>query len=373
MTFDQQSDGFVDAVKAALDGPDFPGSKRRQLIKLLASAGMLSLVPGRASWADDKKIVVCNWGGDMLRAQPVAWGKPFQKATGTRVDYDGTGPSFGKIRTMVESKHVVWDVCDANLAVAYTLGTKGFLEPIDYSIVDRNKVRPGFATEFGVSNFIYSFVLAYDKSKFGDHPPKTWADFWNVKDFPGMRSLSARTLGTLEGALMADGVPADASKIYPIDEKRAFAKIAELKPHTIYWHTSSESQQLLRQGQVSMAMIYSTRAVPLRKEPGSTFDFTWNQGIVIPAGWVVPKGNPAGKEAFKFLAFTQKPETQLEMLRLVGAGPANPATNAIVPPELQRNNPASEENFRQQIMADPIWVGKNQDRIYNDYIKVISG
>ncbi|AEE67227.1 extracellular substrate-binding protein [Bordetella pertussis] len=367
-------DGWLaDAAELALQSPGLTSARRRQLLGMLGAAGLASLAPMRPAAAAADRIVVYNWGGDAIKNQPLVWGKPYEKATGTKVEFDGTGPSFGKIRTMVESRNVAWDVCDANLAAGHSLGKRGYLEPIDYSVVDRNKVRPGFSSEFGVSHFIYSFVLTYDKKAFGDRPPRTWADFWNTKDFPGTRILPDRVLATLEAALMADGVPADASQLYPIDERRALDKIAAIKDKTIFWKTGAESQQLLRQGEATMGLVWHTRATVMRREPGSTIDFTWNQGILIPAGWLVPKGNPAGRKVFDFIASTQSPESQIELLRLMGNGPANPAANALVPPELRQDNPTDEENFRQQVVANYTWHGDNQDRIYNEYVKVITG
>ena len=346
---------------------------RRQVIVGAAAAALASTAGAPAEAADAPRIVVCNWGGESIKAQGAAWGQPFTQKSGTPVEFDGSGPTFGKIRTMVESKNVVWDVCDANLAVAIDLGRKGYLEKIDWSVVDKSKVRPGFWNDWGVSHFVYSFVLAYDKTKFKDKPPRTWADFWNVKDFPGGRALSARTLGSLEAALMADGVPARKEALYPLDEKRALAKIATLKSNCVYWTSGAESQQLMRQGEVSMALMWHTRAITLRDEKNSRVDFTWNQGLMIPAGWIVPKGNPAGKAVFDFIAFTQTPSTQLDLLRLDGSGPANPATASLVPAALQDKDPAYGANADIQAVADPMWLADNQDRVYNDYVKIISG
>ncbi|CFO12592.1 extracellular substrate-binding protein [Bordetella pertussis] len=44
-----------------------------------------------------------------------------------------------------------------------------------------------------------------------------------------------------------------------------------------------------------------------------------------------------------------------------------------MPPELRQDNPTDEENFRQQVVANYTWHGDNQDRIYNEYVKVITG
>ena len=359
-----------DALTLALQRTAKHPLQRRRLLQALAAIG-LTAAPG--AHAADRRLVVCNWGGDALKYQPEAWGKPFEAASGITVEFDGSGPSFGKIRAMEESSQVTWDVCDTNLAAALNLGRRGYLEKIDYTIVDRSKVRPGFSNDWGVSHFVYSFVLAYDRTKFGKSPPRSWADFWNTRDFPGMRTLPDRTLGALEGALMADGAAAQAAALYPMDEHRALEKIRAIKDQTIFWKTATQSQQLLRQGEVSMGMLWHTRAVVLKRDPDASIDFTWNQGVLIPAGWLVPKHNPGGRAVFDFIAATQDPKSQVELLRLMGNGPANPAADALVPPDLRADNPTDPDNLRLQVTADPEWIAANQDRVYEDYVKVITG
>ena len=63
------------------------------------------------------------------------------------------------------------------------------LEPIDYTIVDKNKMRAGFGWDYAASTYFFSYIIAYDSSKFGDKAPTGMADFFDVKKFPGKRSL----------------------------------------------------------------------------------------------------------------------------------------------------------------------------------------
>ena len=62
-----------------------------------------------------------------------------------------------------------------------------------------------------------------------DAVPASWADFWDVKRFSGPRGLRNNPRGTLEIALLADGISAE--KLYPLNLDRAFAKLDELRPH----------------------------------------------------------------------------------------------------------------------------------------------
>ena len=96
-----------------------------------------------------------------------------------------------------------------------------------------------------------SYVIAFDAKRFGKNPPKSWADFWDVKKYPGKRTLYKWMSANLECALLADGVAPD--KLYPLDVDRALRKIEELMPHVVtHWSTGAESQQLLRDGEASM-------------------------------------------------------------------------------------------------------------------------
>jgi putative spermidine/putrescine transport system substrate-binding protein len=276
------------------------------------------------------------------------------------------------MKAMVQARNVTWDVCDSGSGTCLEMGKQGIFDEFDYTVVDPKKVPPGFAYKWGIANYLFSYVLAYDKAKFGNNPPKTWADFWDVKKFPGKRTIRKDIQSPLEIALMADGVPADQKKIYPIDEKRGFDKIKQLKEHTIFWTSGAQSQELLRDGECSMGCIWNTRATALFRDTNGRVDFTWNQGVLCPGVWVVPKGNPAGKWAFDFIRSMQAPERQVKLLVSFGNGPANPAAAPLVPPELRRFDPGYPDNAKLQLPLQGEWYGDNQEQAISRYIDVIS-
>ena len=177
---------------------------RRQFAQMLIATGTVTASGVRPVAAAAKEIVFSMWGGDAEKVYAEAWGKPYEVQSGTPVYLDGPGPTRGKIRAMVEAGNVTWDVCDSGLGTQTSLGAEGFLEPIDYSVVDKSKVLDGMAYEWGVTGYVYSSVLTWDNDRFGDDPPKDWADFWNVKKYPGKRVVWKYMVGVLEAALMAD-------------------------------------------------------------------------------------------------------------------------------------------------------------------------
>jgi|HigsolmetaAR202D_1030399.scaffolds.fasta_scaffold09794_4 Spermidine/putrescine-binding periplasmic protein len=353
------------AFKRATDGRCV---SRRAFCAGLAALGLSPLVATMQPVdAKEPDIVLVNWGGDSVKAMDQAYVQPFLEANpGEGIKIDSSGATSGKIKAMVEAGRVVWDMCDRAFHASLQLGREGLLEEIDYSVVDKSKVLPGFAGRWGVANYCFANVLTYDTRAFGGRKPESWADFWNIKDFPGRRTLRRHIDSTLEVALLADGVPID--KIYPIDVKRAFDKVKQIKDHVTFWSSHADSYKLLRDGEVTMGCLAHTRSVTLRRDTNGAIDFTFNQGIFWVSGWIVPKGNPAGKRVWKMIASTQDPAGQIELLKLMGNGPVNPAANALITPDLAAINPSSPENLKRMVVADMEWYAANSNTVLNQFI-----
>lgn len=343
---------------------------RRRFVQL-ASFFAVSAGSASTAYAQAKEIVLANAGGDAVTAMGKAYGEPFMKQTpGIKVVVDGTFPASAKIKAMVEAKNTTWDICDRNLPASLELGGQGLLEEIDYSVVDKAKLRPEHAGKWGCGSYIFSNVLTYATDAFGGRTPMTWKDFWNVKDFPGKRSLRKHIDGQLEAALLADGVaPKD---LYPIDLKRALNKIKEIKPHCVFWSTGAESQQVLRDKEVVMANLWNTRASVLRRESQKKIDFHYNEAALWVGAWIVPKNNPAGKEVFKFMASTQDPARQVQLFEMLGNGPVNPAAAPLVPEDLKVIDPSSPANYAKQIPVDAEWYAKNSAAALTAYLEAVS-
>ena len=273
---------------------------------------------------------------------------------------------------MVDADNVTWDVLDAGVGTAKLLGDSGYLEQIDYEIVDKSKVRPEFAYKWGVSDYLFSYVLTYDTRKFADNPPTSWADMWNIKEFPGKRLLRKNPIGQLECALLADGVPPE--DLYPLDLDRALEKIREIKEHAVFWGSGSQSQQFFMQGEVSMGNIWHNRANLLRIDTRGDFSWIWNDGIVASGVWSVVKNNPAGKDAaMQFINHAiSDVEGQVELFKAMSSGPANPAATAMIPEDMRAYDPSQPENLTKQVRFDAEWWGENEIEAFERYRDAIS-
>lgn len=318
---------------------------RRGFLSAMTALGILPVL-GSKAMAQANELIIVNWGGRATEVLQEVLGDTYTAATGMPVIVDGSGPSAGKIRAMVESGAVVWDLCDSGMGTAIILAEQGVTQPINYDIVDRSKVIEGTDYVNGVGNYVYSYVLATNNKLLGDAIPKTWADVWNTKDFPGMRTFRKSVRGMLESATMAQGVPVQ--EVYEAlgtqdGINAAIDKFRQLREHIIVWGSGSDSQNLFLQEEVVMGNVWHTRAYLLKDqmEEGS-FEVSFEGGVISPGIWVVPKNNPAGAdEVMKFIAHAQDPALQVKWLELMGSGPVNPAAAALVPDALQKWNPSS--------------------------------
>ena len=358
----------------AQDGAhDFKAGRldRRQFLALCALAGVVpQLVAAGDAEAAANEIVMWNWGGDAVKCHTDAFGAPFAKDSGLGFKIDSSGPLQGKIVEMVKSGNVTADVADADAFDAIALGKKGDLEAIDYSIVSKDKVLKGFAWDYGISMVFYGYAFMYDTQKFKDNPPSTWADFWDTKKYPGKRSLYKWANGSIEAALMADGVAKD--KVYPCDLPRALAKIKQIKADTFYWGSGSEAQQMVVNGDVSMGMVWLNRAKIVESDTNGRYKLNMNQAIAMPGAYIVPKGNPAGREnAMKFIASCQTPERQIALLECHGMTPTNPAAFPLIPENLKRFTVTSADNMDKVLFNDPVWWADNGGDAVNKFLEAI--
>lgn len=342
---------------------------RREALKLAGALGLAAFsIPGGPAAAQQRpRVVLVNFGGDAMAAFRDAFVIPFERSGG-RMVLDGSGPSNGRIRTMVQARNVTWDICDSGVAGIGELGPLNMLEPIDYDIVDRAKVPQEFAYRYGVVNYMFSTVMAWDTRKVSQ--PPTLQDFFDVRKYPGKRMLRRAAQAMMELALMADGVPMD--KLYPLDEERAFRKLATIKDHALFWNSGAESQSLMRDGECVMGWLWHTRANLLKRDTDSRIDYSFRDGLLQPGLWVVPRGNPAGKEAMVAIASMQQPEGQISLLRAMGNGPANPAAHALVPAELKPTNPADPANAALQARISAEWYERRGAATHQRFLDMIS-
>src|SRR5215467_839277 len=102
--------------------PGITGRLQRMTIKLglagLLMAGVAAIALSAATPAAADDLTVVSWGGAYQKSQDEAFMKPFQKDSGTKITQEEYNGEIAKIRAMVESKSVTWDVVDVDTRTA---------------------------------------------------------------------------------------------------------------------------------------------------------------------------------------------------------------------------------------------------------------
>lgn len=273
---------------------------------ILASALFIAAGTGFAE-AQSNVVIMQDPGGGYGDALRKVMYDPFEKETGIKVVTVQEARSGPRIKAQAEAGKAQWD-----LTFIFDQETKLLgdccLADIDYSkLSDSAKqtlaaMPDNLKRKKGVALQVIGVGLVYNKDKFkGENVPKNWADFWDVKKFPGRRCMPAWPRFVFEAALMADGV--EKSKLYPIDVERALKKVKEIKPHIAkWWTTAAQPPQLLLDGEADMCMAYTGSMSKLALE-GAPIDLTFNQGFVYYDFFSIPKGAPNYDNALKLLSW----------------------------------------------------------------------
>ncbi|HEY0294275.1 MAG TPA: extracellular solute-binding protein, partial [Bordetella sp.] len=204
--------------------------------------------------------------------------------------------------------------------------------------------------------------LVYRKDKFPNGGPQSWADFWDVKKFPGPRSLPASMANrVLAYALMADGVPHD--KLYPLDVERAFKKLDEIKPHIdVWWSQGSQAEQLIRDGEVSMIALWNNRAVMMQQQ-NVPLELVWNDALVSDVVYGMVKGAKNAPLAWEFINYLADAKRQAGFSSYLFYGAGNPEAYKLMTPDVLAALPGSDVHAKMVAFANSEWESVNGSKV----------
>ncbi|MGI4861941.1 MAG: ABC transporter substrate-binding protein [Janthinobacterium lividum] len=305
------------------------------------------------------QITFVSQGGSYQEAQTKAILDPAAKLLGITVHQDSIPDAWPAVKAQGATGKPIWDVIDTPTANCLRGGREGLLEKLDFSKIPNAAAMPAqYRTPYSVAYEFYSTVIGYNKKTL-KKIPRNWADFWNVKGFPGTRALRNDPQTVLEAALLADGVPRN--KLYPLDVDRAFKKLEQIKPDvTVWWTSGGQSAQLLHDGEVDMEMIWNGRASAVQKD-NPDVGFTYNDGILQDTQLCILKNAPNLPTAIQFLNAAVSPDLQANLPLYIDYGPGNPAAFKTGKITAQRaaELPSSPENAaKQALMSEEWWASE---------------
>ncbi|MBW2056535.1 MAG: ABC transporter substrate-binding protein [Deltaproteobacteria bacterium] len=303
-------------------------------------------------------ITVCSYGGTYNKGLEETIGKPFTKATGINVIFT-TFPTYAQMEAQVKSGNIEWDIVECESRM-YARGVKNdIFEPLDLSMIKKDDFVEGSATRYGVGLIYYSYNISYNTEKWpAGKGPRSMKDLWDVKRFPGPRTMKLTAVSNLEAALLADGVPRD--KVYPIDVDRALRKMSELKPNIrVFWKSGGQSQQIMREGEADIGLVPGGRMIQLADQ-GVPVTWEWNDQLVVLDYWTILKGSKNRDAAMKFIAFASDPKRQAAFAEWTNYGPANKKAYDHIRKEKAVLMPTYPENLAKGLIVSGEWYAEHE-------------
>jgi len=306
-------------------------------------------------------LVFASFGGDFQDKQIKAWQEPFTEETG--VVFENDAVDVAKLKAMVDAGKTTWDLADVGLADAPAF-CEDYLEPLDFSVIDKSAYPEGTVTDCGVPAYSFNQIMLYNTDAFGDNPPASAADYFDLEKYPGKRILPPElTMGILEFTLLADGVEPD--DLYPLDVDRALAKLDTIKSELIFTTSYGEVQQALESQQADMVLSLTARAV-IAIEGGAPYAPVWDGVVVNSDSIVIPKGAPNKGDAMKFIASLAGEDRQKNFAELSGMAPFD---SSVKPDwtETQTFLDPVANGYDALVYSDASWWAENRDAVTEKY------
>lgn len=323
---------------------------------------VLGLLGPGAAFAQE--VTIATSGGVVQEAGAKYLWNPAAKSLGLTVREETFDDGYQALRLQKDAGAVTYDIVQVPTFQAEIGFKEGLFGPLDYSVIDASEFPKAAAGPACIGFLASSWVLAWNTKVYKDNPPKSWADFWDVKKFPGRRAMHNDSEAQLEMALMADGVaPKDVYSVLssPDGLKRAIDKLAQLKPNiAVWWSSGSQSQQIMKDNEVDMAVMWNGRSEGL-KAGGAPMDYTFNEGILSQDCWAVPADAPHKAAAMKLLNEMSKPEPQANFSVMVKYGPLNMKAYAtgLISDATAAKFPSFPANADKMVVQSGSWWAEN--------------
>jgi putative spermidine/putrescine transport system substrate-binding protein len=311
--------------------------------------------------APGRQFTIVARPGDWEAALPEVMIHPFTLATAIPVTTQTWPGGADALKAGLKA----WDVVQVSGDEMLAACDDGLLEKLDWSAIGgRDHYQPTGTADCGVAAFVAAQVLAWDRDKFPGTP--TWSDFFDVAKIPGKRGLPRSPRGTLEVALLADGVaPGEIYRTLRSSDgvDRAFRKLDQLRPYIAWWQVPEDATKMLGSGEVLMTAAPNGRVTVANRTEHHNFGVQWSGALLSLDWWVVPKGSAFLRAAQQFLYFVGTPAIEARMVAVVPYPGMAKGVADFIPPELQAVSPISPQNAQAMVAVDESFWRDNQDKL----------
>jgi putative spermidine/putrescine transport system substrate-binding protein len=306
------------------------------------------------------KVVIAEFGGAYSQSVRDVFAEPFSRQTGYDaqvVDMGDFGAVVAKIKAMVKAHNTQWDMIELLGTQANELVARGGVErlPVDQRRRLQRVLSPGAVKPWGVAIASFTELIACNRDTV-KRCPRTAAEFFDTKRFPGRRALGKDDwLNNCALALEADGVPP--RRVFPMDISRCLRKMAAIKSRIgVFYSTADQLQQLFRDREIDIALGPDGRLWNL-VDDGMRLSLSYRGALDQSDYFVVIKGAKNRPGAFAFISwYATNPRAQARFAIARVYGMPNPSAYKYIPSSVARQLVDFPANKKQTIPADYGWV-----------------
>jgi putative spermidine/putrescine transport system substrate-binding protein len=310
-----------------------------------AAAALTALTAGNAIAAD---MTIVSWGGAYSASQQNAYHDPYMAANPdiNIINDDSSAEAVAKLRAMAEAGNTTWDVVDVVASDAMRLCDEGLAMEIDHdsqlaAAPDGTLASKDFGdlivSECFIPQIVYSTTFGFrsDVAEWGGKEPDDICDVFDLKTFPGKRSLEKRPINNMEWALLCSGVAkADVYDVLETEagQAKALAKLDTIKDQTIWWSAGADTPQLLADGEVVIGSTYNGRLFALIEEQKQPVKMLWDAQVFDLDGWIIPAGlsDERKKAALEYIYFATDTQRLADQAKYISYGPARASSAPLV-------------------------------------------
>lgn len=307
------------------------------------------------------QVIIGNYGGDTEEARKKVFWTPFEERTGVQViSADAGSLATPMLMGEIPAK---WDAVHGSINESYAAQLHGKKPmPKVPKIAYEDLIEPAKFQPYMWQSFFLACVPGAIEGTFSGTQPVTWADFFDTKKFPGKRGWPAEYFlgGTMEAALLGDGVPPD--EIYPLDFERATAKIASIFDDLVIYTEYAQAQSFLTSKTASMSYAPNGLWKEL-EDKGVKMQVLWDAPAVLDANGMNIIPEPPNLDAVQALAaFCNQPKLQAEFSEITNYGPPSQGAFEFLEREVEEELPNSPER-KNKFYDEPIFLAEHQAEI----------
>jgi len=347
-----------------------------------AAAALTALTAGNAIAAD---MTIVSWGGAYSASQQNAYHDPYMAANpGVNIiNDDSSAEAVAKLRAMAEAGNTTWDVVDVVASDAMRLCDEGLAMEIDHdsqlaAAPDGTLASKDFGdlivSECFIPQIVYSTTFGFrsDVAEWGGKEPDDICDVFDLKTFPGKRSLEKRPINNMEWALLCSGVAkADVYDVLETEagQAKALAKLDTIKDQTIWWSAGADTPQLLADGEVVIGSTYNGRLFALIEEQKQPVKMLWDAQVFDLDGWIIPAGlsDERKKAALEYIYFATDTQRLADQAKYISSGPARASSAPLVGKhaslgiEMAPHMPTDPNNAKNTFLYNYSWWADYRD------------